>query len=130
MHSRVATLQTLLEGVSLPASKAELISYAQENGGDASAIDLLAQLPDREYEAIDEVGEALAPVQPDSGSSHALPRDESGEPPGGADYLNAGAEPGAVRHDAPPSNPPQKALEEQTKTQNEQRQRQQQMLDS
>ena len=37
-------------------------------------------------------------------------------------------EPGAVRHDAPPVNPPQKALEQQSKAQKEQLERQQEKL--
>ena len=38
------------------------------------------------------------------------------------------SEPGAARHDAPPENPPQKALEQQTKAQNEQLERQREKL--
>jgi hypothetical protein len=33
-----------------------------------------------------------------------------------------------VRHDAPPENPPQKAIEQQTKTQNAQKERQDKLL--
>jgi Protein of unknown function (DUF2795) len=128
VFSAVATLQTLLEGIDLPARKRELIAYARREG-DAAAVRLLERLPDREYASLDEVGEALAPVQPRSANPHAeLPRDESGEPPGGDDYLNADPTPGGVRHDAPPENPPQKAIEEQTKTQSDQQEKQKQML--
>jgi hypothetical protein len=35
---------------------------------------------------------------------------------------------GEVRHDPPPGNPPQKAIEQQTKTQNEQKERQDKLL--
>ena len=37
-------------------------------------------------------------------------------------------QPGAVRHDAPPGNPPQNALEKQTAAQKEQLERQKEML--
>jgi hypothetical protein len=59
-----------------------------------------------------------------------VPREESDAPPGGDAYLDPNPEPGAVRHDAPPWNPPQKALEQQTKTQQEQKQRQDEELPS
>ena len=45
-----------------------------------------------------------------------MPREESDAPPGGADTSIPNPKPGAVRDDAPPWNPPQKALEKQTKT--------------
>jgi Protein of unknown function (DUF2795) len=127
--SEVATLQTLLEGVDLPARKRDLIRYARRQDGDHGAVRLLERLPDREYASVDDVGEALAPVQPPSASPDAeLPREESGRPPGGSDYVTPEPTPGAVRHDAPPENPPQKALEQQTKTQNEQQQKQKELL--
>jgi hypothetical protein len=116
----------VLEGVALPAKKRELIAYAREQ--DESAAADLEGLPDREYSSLDEVGEALAPVQPNPPEPEAAePRDESGQPPGGDDYLNLHPEPGAVRPSAPASNPPQKALEEQTKTQKQQQERQKQL---
>ena len=117
----------MLEGVSLPASKRELLAYARSQDGDAARY--LESLPDREYRSLDEVGEALAPVQPSrSQPMAAMPREESDKPPGGVAYVDPHAEPGAVRHDAPPSTAPQKTLEQQTKTQNEQLERQQEKL--
>src|SRR5919204_6882474 len=112
MYSELATLQVLLEGVPLPASKDELIRYAREQDG-GRAVSLLERLPDREYRRLDEVGEALAPVQPSPDEKTELPREESGLPPGGDDYVAAHPNPGKVRHDAPPGNPPKKAIEEQ-----------------
>ena len=127
MYSEVATLQVLLEGVSLPASKDELIRYAREQD-DGRAVSLLERLPDREYRRLDDVGEALAPVQPSSEQRTELPREESDLPPGGDHYLAADPNPGEVRHDAPAGNPPKKAIEQQTKTQKEQKERQEKML--
>ena len=90
---------------------------------------MLEALPEREYRSLDEVGEALAPVQPPrSQPDAAVPHEESGEPPGGEDYVKSDPEPGEVRHDAPPDNPPQKALEQQTEAQKEQLERQEEKL--
>lgn len=123
---RAAELQSVLEGVPLPAQKADLLAYAGDQ--DASAAADLQGLPDREYASLDEVGEALAPVQPEwpSPAVHE-PRDESGQPPGGDAYVDPHPEPGAVRPSGPSSNPPQKALEQQTKTQKQQQERQKQL---
>ena len=119
-------MQVLLEGVPLPASKKELVEYAR--GQDARVAEMLGSLPDREYRSIDEVGERLASVQPSWSRPDAeLPRDESGQPPGGDAYLDPHAVPGAVRPSAPPDNPPEKALEQQTKTQKQQAERQEQI---
>ena len=97
----VAELQVLLEGVSLPASKRELLDHARrENGG--RLMPLLEQLPDREYGSLDEVGEELHPVQPKWPQPDAhKPREESGRPPGGDAYLDPAAEPGGVREKGP-----------------------------
>lgn len=121
-----AEIQVVLEGVPLPAKKQELLAYARSQ--DRAAAQRLAELPDREYRSLDEVGEALAPVQPSAPAPDpARPRAESGEPPGGDAYVDPKAEPGAVRPSAPASNPPEKALEQQTKTQKEQAERQKQL---
>jgi hypothetical protein len=128
MHAEVVMLQTLLEGVPLPAEKRDLIAYAQEQGDHVPA-GLLERLPDREYRSLDEVGEALAPVQPSAAEDEApMPRAESDLPPGGDDYVEPSPVPGGVRHDAPPGNPPQKAIEQQSKRQNAQKERQEQQL--
>jgi len=122
-----AEIQAVLEGVHLPATKAELVEYARREDLDAGR--LLEVLPEREYRSLDEVGEALMPVQPSrSQPDAALPREESDLPPGGESYVRPHPEPGAVRHDAPPDNPPQKALEQQAKAQKEQLERQQEKL--
>ena len=123
---RAAELQTVLEGVPLPAKKSELIDYARSQ--DQSAVIDLQQLPDREYSSLDEVGEALAPVQPQwQQPDPQKPRDESGQPPGGDSYTDPNPEPGSVRPSGPASNPPKKALEEQTKTQKQQQEKQKQL---
>ena len=128
MSTQTATLiQVVLEGVPLPATKAELVNYARRE--DPGSAPLLEALPDREYRSLDEVGETLAPVQPvRSQPDAAVAREESDLPPGGDDYVAPYPQPGAVRHDAPPENPPQKALEKQSQAQNEQLERQKEKL--
>jgi Protein of unknown function (DUF2795) len=59
---RAAELQVVLEGVALPASKRQLLEYARRE--DEHAARDLAALPDREYDSLDDVGEALVAVQP------------------------------------------------------------------
>ena len=120
-----AEVQVVLEGVPLPAKRRQLIDYARTQDQDAAR--RLESLPDREYRSLDEVGEALEPVQPERAKPRTeLPRDESGQTPGGDAYVDPRAEPGAVRPSAPRDNPPQKTLEQQSKTQKEQQERQQQ----
>ena len=119
-----AEIQVVLEGIDLPTDKKKLVAYARSHDEQAAAA--LQALPDREYRSLDEVGEALSPVQPSTLQRPAqLPREESDLPPGGDAYLDPHAEPGAVRPSGPASNPPQKALDEQTKTQKQQQERQQ-----
>jgi Protein of unknown function (DUF2795) len=123
---RVAELQVLLEGVSLPATRQELVDYALDQDDGYRFRGDLESLPDRQYRRLDEVGEELVGVQPTSPqASPHLPRDESGLPPGGDAYTDPAAEPGAVRPDWPEDNPPQQVLEQQTAIQKTQQQRQQ-----
>ena len=103
-----------LEGVALPAGKQELVDYASrhENRGVSS---LLQRLPDREYRSLDEVGEELAPVQPDRRSEDAaVPHVESGDPPAKdrLDLLRAAASAAWAAQDAgSPAEPSPRLLE-------------------
>lgn len=102
MFGSRAQVESLLEGVRLPAKKRELLEYARQQDPDLAQ--LLEDLPEREYRALDEVGEALAPAQPPPVPRHVeVPREESGLPPGGDDYVNPDPTPGAVRPDGPPA---------------------------
>jgi len=93
-----AELQVLLEGVSLPADKHALIRYAREQQPSPDELAALEKLPEREYDSLDDVGEALQPVQPVVASQDAAsPRPESDLPPGGDAYTEASEEPGWVR---------------------------------
>lgn len=95
-----AQVESLLQGVQLPANKRELLEYARKE--DPELARLLENLPEREYRAVDEVGEFLAPAQPPPVPRHVeLPTEESGLPPGGDDYVNPSPESGAVRPDGP-----------------------------
>jgi hypothetical protein len=98
MSSRAAEIQVLLEGVALPATKDELLRHARRESADGPLVALLEALPEREYRSLDEVGEALYPVQPSRPRSQPRePKPESGEPPGREAYADPSAEPGAVR---------------------------------
>ena len=98
MSCRAAEIQALLEGVSLPARKQNLLEYARGESADGALVGLLEALPEREYRSLDEVGEALHPVQPSRPRSQPRePKPESGDPPGREAYTDPSAEPGAVR---------------------------------
>jgi hypothetical protein len=97
-----ARIEALLEGHPLPAARDDLIRYAERE--DSGAAQMLRRLPDREFRTLDEVGEALQPVQPDRATrAAAVPKEESGLPPGGEDYVNPSPTPGQVRPDGPAS---------------------------
>ena len=119
---RATEIQAVLEGVALPATRAELLAYARAQDGDI--VRDLEQLPDEEFDRLDAVGDLLtlrpsAPKPPE----HGLPRPESGKPPGGDDYLTPHpTDTGKVHHDAPRTNPPQKAIEKASRTQKKQAQ--------
>ncbi len=115
---RVAEIQVVLEGIALPATRDELISYARRY--DSAAANQLGVLPSRSYDSIDSAAEELLRVQPASKQARQLPAPVSGFPPGGSDYLNPHPLPGAVRESAPEDNPPEQAIEQQTKTQKQQ----------
>lgn len=84
MPSR-AYVEALLEGVPLPATRDVLIKYA-EHERDEQARQALETLPDRMFSTLDEVGEALAPVQPQWPRQRRVPKPESDLPPGGPAY--------------------------------------------
>ena len=120
---RVNEIQALLEGVPLPASRSMLVQYAAAEDREAAQL-LQQRLPDEEFDRIDKVGELLLGAVSPPHRPTPLPIPESGEPPGGDDYLRPFPTPGAVRNSAPKAHPPSKALEEQTKTQKKQKAKQ------
>jgi hypothetical protein len=112
---RTAELQVLLEGVDLPATRQELIDYAARQSDGADFFADLQSLPDQDFRSLDDVGEALLPVQPARGEQPlAIPREESDLPPGGDDYTKPSPEPGAVRPDWPEDQPPDKVVQQQS----------------
>lgn len=122
-HQRSAEIQALLEGVPLPASRSVLVSYAYAQDP-ATARELEQQLPDREFDRLDAVGDALVqpPLPPEP--PQLPPRAESGRPPGGDDYVTAFPSSGAVRSSAPRTTPPQQTIQQQTKLQKKQKKKQ------
>ena len=110
---RANEIQVLLEGVSLPATRDELVAYAASQDR-AAADELRVRLPEQEYDRLDAVGDVLlaqvgAPHPPSK-----LPQPESGKPPGGDAYLDPNAEPGEVRPSAPRTTPVSEQLEQQS----------------
>jgi hypothetical protein len=96
--SRVAELQVLLEGVPLPVERASLVRYAEHEGAAEYQLAALRSLPERRWDTIDDVAEALARVQPPIAHEEPYrPREESGAPPGGDAYTQRHPESGAVR---------------------------------
>jgi hypothetical protein len=82
-------VEALLVGITLPATKDELVSYARAQPGGEQAAVRLEQIPDRSYRAIQDAGEELEPVQPAHEATPRIetPHPESGEPPGGPGYV-------------------------------------------
>src|SRR4051812_44716333 len=115
---RAAEIQVVLEGIKLPATREELIGYARRHDPEAGT--QLGRIPKRSYDSIDDVAEALVRTQPVRQQPEKLPRPESARPPGGDEYLNPHPTPGEVRSWAREDNPPQKAVEQQSKTQKRQ----------
>jgi hypothetical protein len=82
-----ARLEGELAGIRLPASKARIVQWLREHGGDVEAAQ---RLPEREYASANDVGEALQPVEPMPLAEPARPGStQSGEPPGRDRYLGA-----------------------------------------
>ncbi|GAB3259932.1 DUF2795 domain-containing protein [Arthrobacter pigmenti] len=57
-----------LQGVDFPASKEELISYAENRGADAKSLQALRALPDQRFNSLDEVTAAV-PQEPEGEAS-------------------------------------------------------------
>jgi hypothetical protein len=94
----VAELQVVVEGVPLPSERAELVGYAGTQGATPTQLRLLACLPDREFDTIDEIAECLISVQPVYANEVPhRPHEESGAPPGGDAYANPSPVSGFVR---------------------------------
>jgi uncharacterized protein DUF2795 len=109
---RSAELQVLLEGIPLPATRADLLTYARAQ--DAGAAALLERLPEGEYDRLDAVGDALVDHPTVPQAPPLPPRPESGKPPGGSAYLDANEDSGRVRESAPRTHPPSQTIEEQS----------------
>jgi hypothetical protein len=92
---RAAEIQVVLEGVTLPATRAQLVRYAALQ--DAEAAVELERIRDRQYASIDEVGEELAHTQPHLPAPGFIPHPESGSLPGQEDYVNPQPTPGELR---------------------------------
>jgi hypothetical protein len=115
---RANEIEVLLEGVPLPASRDMLVAYAATQDGDVAEV-LRRQLPERDYDRLDLVGEQLRGAVTAPDAPPALPIAESGKPPGGDEYVHAFPQPGAVPKSEPPA-----VLKQQSKTQKQQQAKQ------
>lgn len=57
-------IESLLEGMPLPARRDEIVEHAEIEGADDDLLAALRALPDREYDTTDDVGESLNPAGP------------------------------------------------------------------
>ncbi|GAA2029103.1 hypothetical protein GCM10009720_06190 [Yaniella flava] len=53
-----------LQGADFPATKDQVLDYAQSHGADSKSLEALHALPDRQYANIDDVAEAV-PQEPE-----------------------------------------------------------------
>jgi hypothetical protein len=98
-----ARAKAALEGAPLPARVRDLADYAARAGAEPDVVEAVRSLPDQRVRSLDEVREALAPVQPPPAAQRgARPRPESGAPPGRDAYVDAEPEPGRVSDDLGP----------------------------
>jgi hypothetical protein len=88
-----AYVEAVLVGVPLPATKRQLVAYARAQPNGEAVAERLASIPDREYVALQDVGEELEPRQPERREARAVPKVESGAPPGGPAYVGGEATP-------------------------------------
>ncbi|MEZ5100296.1 MAG: DUF2795 domain-containing protein [Thermoleophilia bacterium] len=80
MSIDVSALETMLDGVALPARPQELLAHARRLGASADELRALEELPDRRYASLNDVAERLRPVQPRFARPGRTPRPESGAP--------------------------------------------------
>ena len=93
-----ALTEAVLGGVPLPASKEDLLAYAEQQNPPVEVREALAGIPEQEYRALDDVAEAIARVQPSfNPPDPGTPKPESDEPAGGEAYTDPSAEPGTIR---------------------------------
>ncbi|MHB0937702.1 MAG: DUF2795 domain-containing protein [Armatimonadota bacterium] len=58
-----ATIAQVLDGLDFPASKQDMIRYAQERNAPKDVMETLHQLPDRQYQSMAGVFEAVGEVE-------------------------------------------------------------------
>lgn len=94
-----AYVESFLSGVALPASKGELVAYAERQERGDEVAERLRRLPEREYRTLQDVGEELEPRQPEAWTREPptmRPEVESDAPPGHGAYVGEPVEPANV----------------------------------
>jgi hypothetical protein len=56
-------IQKYLKGMHYPASKDEVVSHAKEHDADKESMDVLNQLPEKDYETAADVSKAIGQVE-------------------------------------------------------------------
>jgi hypothetical protein len=63
MPVNAAELQWYLEGITFPATKNEVVNLARDNNATDETMELLEELPDREYTSPDDVIHAAGVIE-------------------------------------------------------------------
>lgn len=58
-----ANIANFLEGIDFPASKDEIVNYAEDNNAPQEIIDVMDQLPDQEYNSMADVMSGVGQVE-------------------------------------------------------------------
>ncbi len=82
---RPMNILELLDGIALPATKVELIDYAENQGASEDALDLIQAMPDRDYTSFRQINAGL-------GLMEDLPGTDNGFWPG-SDNANGPRDP-------------------------------------
>jgi hypothetical protein len=95
---RIAAIaQVVLEGISLPGGKQDILDYARGQRAPAPVLDALTRIPEQAYVRLDDVGEAIVSSQPSAAAPSRDPQPESGAVPGGEAYVGTNADAGRIR---------------------------------
>ena len=56
-------IQALLDGISFPAEKTNIVAYAKDHGASGEALSMLEIMPDRSYNSMEELNKGLGLVE-------------------------------------------------------------------
>lgn len=82
-------LETLLDGIALPAAKTDIIAYAQTQGAGPEALELFYAMPERRYETMKEINKGLGLVEKLPGNENLWPSRPSDKEQTGKQIIRA-----------------------------------------